>query len=681
MNDLIEEELDLTPQARALINRFLSHQSYQRDFCLDLLEAARDGSSSWELRQLAILMLEHQILKLSLDDVSEFALLFTELGIKNSGEPDAPVSDGVLREGYSTTQMAGFVREFNRRLGRLNRVHRAIRGSKTSQEAIADFIHAARVDCKLSLARYVLTPAEVKDRITNQLIKSTGVKDIIALDQPHVGREIDRCLERLPRFESEILRALCAGSKIYWVSEVTRPEINSLVEYPLKTVVVVVKPPGSQIEFEIKRAGVRGNRPLEAVFERDGVEVPSTHRLHAGSMGYYLRWEAGAAAALSNIYRHIHQTEAPISRTIAVSTIYTVPVNGREQHVLKYFSDLRGVSDPGEVRRAMRQSVKAFHYETGVSTPALPGDLGLATQFLGQVAPSQSILVGTSSFRLDRLESYLSPQGADIYFSHNLKRPFTPGQARRFADELLDEILGAHTPQDLGYESHGQYIDAVFSQPDNRARADAIYLSLMRQVGEFWGTLMGIRSHSYGESFVARNVGLKSVFEEGEWKVKIVFMDHDAMFLTGVRKRHFQPFSVIPNMEIDEQYMKGGRKIKGSLEFLRAIYRVDQALASEGDAALNGALKAAYGRTKDAISRNANLQGCFSPGFVERIHDWDQIVARYLSVKDDAARVESWRGETRRFLEERGYADELITVHVRCVERYSGFLQRYSFLY
>src|SRR6185369_9578468 len=135
----------------------------------------------------------------------------------------------------------------------------------------------------------------------------------------------------------------------------------------------------------------------------------------------------------------------------AVSTIYTVPVKGREQHVLKYFSDLRGVSDPGEVRQAMRQSVKAFHYETGISTPALPGDLGLATQFLSQVAPSQSILVGTSSFRLDRLESYLSPQGADIYFSQNLKKPFTPSQARRFADELLDEILGVHTAQDSGY--------------------------------------------------------------------------------------------------------------------------------------------------------------------------------------------------------------------------------------
>jgi len=689
MNDLVEEELNHDPQACALVDSFLSHERYQREFCLKLLKIARgETSSSWDLRRLAILMLEHQILKLRPDDVAEHALLFTKLGIENTDGPEGCVSDAVVAEGYSTTRIDGFVREFRLRLNRLNRVHLAIRGRKTSKQALVDFIHASRIDCKLSLARYVLTPAEVVDRITGQMKKSEGVKDLIALDQPQVGQEIARCLERLPRFESEILSALCAGSKIYWVSDATSSEINSLVEYPLNTVVMVVKPPGSHVEFEIKRAGTRGNRPLDAVYERDGYEVPSTHRLHAGSMAYYLRWEAGAAAALSKIYRLIHQTEAPISRTVSVSTIYTVPVNGQDRHILRYFSDLSGTKNPDELRRAMRQSIRAFQDESGGAStptlpgaPALPGDFGLATQFLAQVIPSQAILLGTSSFRLDRIESYMSPQGADIYFSESLKTAFTRSQARRFADELLDEILGVHISQDLSYEDHGQYIDAAFSRPDNRARADKNYLSLMRQVGKFWGTLMGIRSHSYGESFVARNVGLKSVFEGGDWRVKIVFMDHDAMYLTGQRSEHYHPLSSIPNIAIDEQYILGGPNIRGSVEILRAIYRVDQRVAAEGHSALNSELRSAYKKTQDEICANARLQGFFSSAFVRRIRDWDQIVVRFLSVKDDASKVDLWRDETTRFLKEKRYDEALVREHLRCVEKYSNFLQRYSFLY
>jgi len=683
LNDLVTEELGHDSRAHALVNSFLSHRCYQRQFCLELLEIAAGRSSfSWELRRLAILMLEHQILKLAKEDLAEFAFLFTQLGIENAGGPNCTVSDEVLKEGYSTTRLAGFVREFHLRLSRLNRVHLAITGNRTSREALGDFIEASRVECKLSLARYVLTSGAVVERITGQLNQSTGVKDLAAFNQPQARREADHCLEGLPRFESEILRALCDPSKIYWVSNTTSAEINSLVEYPLNTVVVVVKLPGSHYEFEIKRAGARGNRPLDVVYERDGFEVPSTHRLHAGSMGYYLRWEAAAAAALSHIYRLIHQTEAPISRTLSVSTIYTVPVNGQEKHILDYFSDLKETQKPDEQRRAMRDAVKAFRDEHGVFTPpALPGDFGLATQFLGQVIPSQSILMDTTSFRLERIASYLSPQGADTYFARGLDVSFTTDQARRFVDELIEEVLGVYTPPNGGYRNHEQYVESAFSQPDNRARADGNYLSAMRQIGKFWGTLMGIRGHSYGESFVARNVGLKSVFEDGEWKVKLLFMDHDAMTLIGMRTNEYHPFSSIPNVVMDEKYIMGGRNVRGSAEVLGEIYRVHQTVSSEGHSGLNNELRASYRKAQDELRSNPRLQGLFSASFLEGARAWDEIVFRYLSVKDDSSKVDFWRGETTRFLQEKGYDEALVREHVRCVEKYSSFLQKYSFLY
>lgn len=683
LHDLIKEELGPDPNAYDLVHNFLGHGSYQREFCLELLGIARGrGSFPWELRRLAILMLEHQILKLPQEEVAEFAFLFSELRIQDKDGSDGKVCEELLKEGYSTTRLPGFVREFCARLSRLKRIHLGIRGDLTSKEALRDFIQASRADCKVSLARYLMTSAEVVDRITGLLNKSTGVKDLVAFNQPEVSREVEHCLERLPRFECEIVRALCERSKIYWVSNATSAEINSLVEYPLNTVVLVVKPPGSHAEFEIKRAGVRGSRPLDAVFERDGYQVPSTHRLHAGSMGFYLRWEAGAAAALSKIYRLIHQTEAPISRTLSVSTIYTVPVNGHERHIVEYFSDMNGTRNPDELRRAMRQAVQANRDEVGVFTPpALPGDFGLATQFLGQVIPSQSILMDTSSFRLERLESYLSPSGADIYFTRGLRTSYTRSEAKRFADELLDEILGVYVSENLIYENHGQYIDAALSRSDNRARADRNYVSMMRQIGKFWGTLMGIRCFSYGESFVARNVGVKSVFEDGEWKVKLVFLDHDAMYITSVRTNHYHPLSSIPNMAIDEKYIMGGHNVRGSTEALTAVYRVHQTVESDGYSALNAELRAAHRKAREQMRTHPGLKGFFSERFVEGVRDWDQIVVRYLSVNDDPSKVDLWRDETTRFLQEKGYEEGLLREYVRGVEKYSGFLQRYSFLY
>src|SRR5262249_53885980 len=156
-------------------------------------------------------------------------------------------------------------------------------GRKTSDAALREFIRVSRRECKLSLGRYLLTPQETVDEILRQLEITDGVRDVVTPADP-VGYDTTPKLDSLPEFESAILKSLCEGSDVFWVSDATSSEINSLVEYPLTTVVMVVKPPGSEVEFEIKRAGRRGAHPLGVVYERGGYQVPPSHRLDGGSM-------------------------------------------------------------------------------------------------------------------------------------------------------------------------------------------------------------------------------------------------------------------------------------------------------------------------------------------------------------------------------------------------------------
>jgi hypothetical protein len=163
-------------------------------------------------------------------------------------------------------------------------VHEQIRGPRTALNAVCDFIQLARHDCKLPLARYLFTPGEVVQRILDQLRISRGVQDLDMLAPAFVPDELRHAIDLLPDYEARILKGLSRSSSIYWVAKDTSSEFNSLVEYPLTTVVVVVKPPGSELEFEIKRAGRKNPNPLNIVFARDRYTVPPSTRLGGDGM-------------------------------------------------------------------------------------------------------------------------------------------------------------------------------------------------------------------------------------------------------------------------------------------------------------------------------------------------------------------------------------------------------------
>ena len=668
--------------ASDLFTEFLNQDGYARSFCLRLLNfAKRPGRSEWDIRRLAILMLEHQILQLSPERLDEFDFLLSQLNLKAPGIHNE-LTRSVLKEGYSTTVLRDFIPEFHRRLARLNRVHKKIEGSSTDEAAVTDFVKVSRQDCKLSLARYVFTPEEIVEEILRQLHVTSGVKDL-SISQ---ADEFTRATSSLPDYEADILRRLCAASNIYWVSENTSSEINSLVEYPLTTVVLVVKPPGSEIEIEIKRAGRRGPNPLSVVYARNGYKLPPSHRLDGGDMLWLLQYEALAARKLAGIYRLVHESKAPMPFYVSRSSIYSVPGRKGEVQTIPYFSDPQ-LFGPGfaEMRTAMKQSLKAFKDEGNDLLPKLAGELGLTAQFIGHVVPGQAILCGTSSFRLDKLAAYLSVDGPDKYFKEGLRVSYTQQDAQRLADELLEEVLGVYVAPEVKYESYEQYLEAAFCIAENRARADEAYVSAIEQIAKFWGTLLAIGGYTRGESFVARNVGLKSSWEQGRWRVRIIFMDHDAVVMPEQDDLHFFAKGAMPNMALDESYIwrRTNPRILAVSEMghLQRIYRVGTKVDLESQKLGRVVLKDAYTKTKRALLTHPKLKPLFSKTFIDRLLVWDTLVAGYFQMNGDATANAKWKKKMKKMLAAKGYSNCAFNEFMKTIETHKKFLGRISFLF
>ncbi len=656
---------------------------YDRDSALYLIEAAKGlAGQRWAERRMAVLLLEHLVLQIPPNDFAEFDFIFVQLGIKTQLGFESPLAGFLLKEGYSKTELQSFVPEFLRRLGRLNRVHERIKATRGSQEAWEYLLRVSRQDCKLTLARYLFTPAEVATEICSVATTTRGANH--TLDRVHRVHEFECSadLSEIPAYEREILQRLCANRDIYWVSEQTSSQLNSLVEYPLTSAVLVVKAPGSDYEFEFKRAGALGPRKLDVIYTRNGKTVPVSHRLHGGSLGWLGRREANSSSVFSRIYELVHGEEAPTSRTVQVSSIVGVPTNQGERHILDYLTNAE-VFGHGfdEMRHALRKCVKEFPADTEVAQSSFTGDKGETLQFMGQAQPQQAILFNSSSYRLDRIALYLSDSGPEEFFRNGLGHSYTRHDAFWLADTVLEEILGSVIAPLEDSSSYTQYVQSIFDIPENRQRADAAYLSVMEQIGECWGTLLGVRGYSDGESFVLRNVGLKSQWKNDDWRVRVIFMDHDDLAIAGKRFQHFWPLRAVPGMMRDQVHILGGPLagsiVPGESGMVAKIYRAGEGLCETGLRTLKDSMSAAYHKTQAAFRTNEDLRNLFFPDFIERLGDFDKIVANFL----EANSQELWKEEASEYLKQRGYPENLVADYLQAIPQFKKFFERTGFLY
>jgi hypothetical protein len=423
------------------------------------------------------------------------------------------------------------------------------------------------------------------------------------------------------------------------------------------------------------------------VWARNDYILPSSHHLDGGSMHQLLTYEAENSSFFSYLFRTIHGVDASISRTLYLATVHAIATPQGEVDLIDYFTDPAVFGEKYEVMRwNMYNVVKTL---TGYDKEPWEepfNDLALTGNFIGRVKPAQAIQIGTTSFRLERLEKYLSPSGADRYFRDGLGVHYTPDDARRFADELLDEILGQYEPPRVTWRSHAQYVEAAFRVPANRTRAAESYLAVLQQLGRFWGTLLGVRGHTRGESFVERNAGLRSVWRDGRWQVELVFMDHDSLSFDSIGTRIYRPRDSVANAAKDAKHVLGGVygrsfRVRGELWFLRRIYRIGSALERRGVAAFRAEMKRAYDQTHEAILTKPELTKLFHASFIEKLRHWDELVHAYLKTPKTRSARDAWRASSHELLASRGYARDMAEEHVKTVTIQAKFLRRIAFLF
>jgi hypothetical protein len=439
---------------------------------------------------------------------------------------------------------------------------------------------------------------------------------------------------------------------------------------------MVIKPPGSDQEFEVKRTGLRGACPVDVVFERDGAPVPIPHRMQGTSTGAMLAFEGAASRRFAHIYHGVHGVDPPSSRMLGQTAITQIPNGQGNAHILDYLSHPGSFS--GDFAR-MRDQLKrcVVNYEGNQPRQDLPGEFGWTMRFFNRVTPNQAWLDGTSSFRLDRIVTLLSDDGPESYFRSGLGRGFNPADERRLADDILEEILGVLHPPDDKWTGFRAYLERALSVPENRAAADAAYLDAINETGRYWGTLLGAGGFSEGESFVTRNVGLKSRWQAGSWQPRICFMDHDNLNVPG---------GAIPNiartvgaMRSDELWVCGDKN-RSIMACLKKIYRPSAAMEKSGSDLLRNSIEQAFRATRHAMQNSEIVREFFRADYLDSLKRRDEVIRLYLQCSRSKAALGRWRKKAVQIMRETVYDQTPVPEFLAFLKRFEKMLRKYSFL-
>lgn len=664
-----------------LLAPFLVRNTHDRAYAAELMEVARGTrGDEWGVRRLACLALEHEFLRIARPD----DLLAFLHGLQLLTDSLEQVRRVVLQEGYSSVAVLHFAGELRRRIGRFDHVHAAL--ERDTLRGAPDFVDHSRHECRLVFSRYLLSPEDVVARIMQVVRTSSGMPEMPKTD-PYNLDEARRAKQGLPPYEREILELLMSEPVIYWVADETPSTIHSLVEYPLGTVALVIKPPGSDVELELKRAGARGDRVIDCVYQHENQKhpVPVHHHFWGGSTGRLVRWELSSASFLARLHRLAYGVEGPGSRIVGLSAILEIPTPRGDVSLVSYFGNAQTYGPGfGAMREAMKKALPRLESDRLHATAGDHGGYETLGRWLAVTSPEQAFVIGSSSFRFDRLAAYLAPDGDEQYFTKGLQLEATDDDRRRFADALFGEIVPHYLPpRTSSGATYAQYLDEAYAL--NRPELDATFCDVLSQIGHYFAFYTALRMWSEGESFVTRNVGLRNVFRNGDWCVRVHFVDHDSVSIPGRDYDQWTANHGFRGMRHDLVHVLGGtagrRRVPGEVAALRSIYRVSDETAEEGMRAFRQSYREAYFQAHDAVEKNEALRKMVTRGYVRELRDWDELVRAWMEKRPEGdAEIARWRAEAATMLRARGYKDERIELLIVSVLNHVDDVERYALL-
>jgi hypothetical protein len=88
-----------------------------------------------------------------------------------------------------------------------------------------------------------------------------------------------------------------------------------------------------------------------------------------------------------------------------------------------------------------------------------------------------------------------------------------------------------------------------------------------------------------------------------------------------------------------------------------------------------------YKQTRWGMDNDPRVRRLFSKSYIRHMHDWDVIVADYLTICGDSRKIADWKKRTESYLVSRNYKKDVIANYITAVAKHDDVIDRYSFLY
>ena len=89
----------------------------------------------------------------------------------------------------------------------------------------------------------------------------------------------------------------------------------------------------------------------------------------------------------------------------------------------------------------------------------------------------------------------------------------------------------------------------------------------------------------------------------------------------------------------------------------------------------------AYKQTRRGMDTNRRVQRFFSKSYIRHMHDWDVVVADYLTNCGDPKKINTWKHRPEAYLSRMHYKKEIIDDYLLAIAKHYDVFTRYSFLY